>query len=84
VAGSGDFLRKVFSFVFAQSSREERVAAYLLREHARGRRASEILEDPYVRNRLSPDQQGRLLERPEIVHALGEHDLADARTALHG
>jgi hypothetical protein len=82
VADLGTFLRNPFSFLFTRPGREERVAAYLLREHAHGRRASEIMQDPFVRNRLTPDQQGRLLERPEVVHALGQQDLADARAAL--
>lgn len=70
--GIGDVLRSPFSFLFARSSKDERVAAYVVREHERGRPLSQILEDPYVRNRCTPQELGRLLERPEIVHALGE------------
>ena len=33
----GRFFRGVFSFTGAKSSQEERVAAYLIREHDRGR-----------------------------------------------
>ena len=43
---------------------------YVLREHERGRPLDEILQDRYVQNRLSPDQQKRLLDRPEIVGAV--------------
>ena len=50
-------LRGPFSFLFARSSTEDRVAAYVIREHARGRGLSEILGDRYVQNRLSPEQQ---------------------------
>jgi hypothetical protein len=32
-----------------------------------------------VTNRLSRDQQARLLERPDLIHVLGEHDVAAAR-----
>ena len=58
--------RNLFSFLFQRSSAEERVAAYVIREHDRGRDLAEILEDRYVQNRLSPDQRARLLDRPEI------------------
>ena len=53
------WLRNPFSFLFAKTSVEEQVVAYLTREHARGRRVSEILQDRYVQNRLTPQQQAR-------------------------
>lgn len=65
------FLRSPFSFLFAKSRTEEAVVAYLLREHGAGRRVDEILQDPYVRNRLSEQQQRRMLARPDVIHALG-------------
>ena len=58
---------------------EERIAAYVIREHERGRALHDILEDPYLRNRCTPEQLARLLDRPEIVHALGESTVAAAR-----
>jgi len=64
-------LRGPFSFLFAKSSVEEHVVAYLLREHGAGRRVEEVLQDPYVQNRLSPEQQRRMLARADVVHALG-------------
>jgi hypothetical protein len=70
------FLRNPFSFLFARSGKEERVAAYVVREHARGRPLRDILEDPYVRNRLTDTEVARLLDRPELVHAIGE-DMID-------
>ena len=78
------FLRNPFSFLFAKTSMEEQVIAYLTREHARGRRVSEILQDRYIQNRLTPQQQARLLERPEVIHALGEQDVETARQLLAG
>src|SRR6266545_4717842 len=56
-------LRSPFSFLFARSSTEERVAAYVIREHGRGRGLGEILEDRYVQNRLTPQQRARTLDR---------------------
>ena len=75
-------LRNPFSFLFARSSSEERVAAYVVREHERGRSLQEILEDPYVRNRLSPEQRARLLDRPDIIRAIGQDTVAAARDSL--
>jgi hypothetical protein len=65
------FLRNPFSFLFARSGKEERLAAYVIREHERGRPVAEILEDPYIRNRATPQEVDRILDRPEVIHALG-------------
>jgi len=66
------FLRNPFSFMFTRSGKEQRVAAYVIREHERGRPLHDILEDAYIRNRLTDSEVARLLDRPEVVHALGE------------
>jgi hypothetical protein len=71
IQSPGVALRDLFSFLFARSPSEERVATYVIREHQRGRALEEILQDRYVQNRLTPAQQARLLDRPEIVHAIG-------------
>ena len=68
------FLRNPFSFLFARSSTEEAVVAYLLREHGAGRRVDDILEDPYVKNRLSPEQTKRMLARADLIKALSDQD----------
>jgi hypothetical protein len=75
-------LRSPFSFLFARSSTEERVAAYVIREHGRGRSLAEILEDRYVQNRLTPQQRLRLLDRPELIQALGDETVEDTRREL--
>ena len=72
----------LLDFIFARGASEERVSAYLLREHAKGRSVSEILADRFVVNRLGVDQVGRLFERPEIVEALGESSIEQARADL--
>ena len=74
--------RSPFSFLFTRSSAEEQVVAYLTREHRRGRALAEILQDRYVQNRLSPQQQARLLDRPELVKVLGEQDIDAARSSI--
>jgi hypothetical protein len=55
----------------------------VIREHGRGRGLAEILEDKYVVNRLpSPAQRARLLDRPEILHAVGNETAEAAKVAV--
>jgi hypothetical protein len=42
----------------------------------------DILEDHYVTNRCTPEQIRRLLDRPDVLHALGENLVAEAKTQL--
>jgi hypothetical protein len=72
--------KNLFSFLFQRSSSEERVEMYVLREHRRGRALEEILQDRYVQNRLSHEQQMRLLDSPEIIQAFS----GDAREMARG
>jgi hypothetical protein len=61
------------------SSKEEALAAYIVREHRLGRSVEEILDDPYLKNRATEEQRVRLLERPEVIRAIGEDTAAMAR-----
>ena len=58
------------------------VAAYLIREHDRGRTLDEILQDRYIQNRLSPAQQKRLLDRPEIMEAISRDIIESAKASI--
>jgi hypothetical protein len=78
----GAFLRNPFSFLFSRTSQEDRLAAYVIREHDRGRALDEVMNDPYVRNRATPQQVARLLDRPDVIHALGEGAVSTARDRL--
>jgi len=71
-----DIVRNPFSFLFTRSSQEDRLAAYLIREHQRGRALDDILDDPYVRNRANPQEISRVLDRPEVIRAVGEGTVA--------
>jgi hypothetical protein len=71
-----------FAFLFVASRSEQNLAQYVLRECAHGRSLEEVLDDPYVRNRSTPEERARLLERPEVVAAIGERTLADLRLTL--
>jgi hypothetical protein len=77
-------LRSPFSFLFATRGAEERVAVYIVREHKRGRTLNDVLEDPYVRNRCTDQEIARVLERPEVVHALGDDIVAEHVQTLDG
>jgi hypothetical protein len=75
--GLGDFFRNLF----ARSTHDDRVSSYLIREHDRGRSLGEILEDPYVRNRTTPQERERLLDRPEVIRAIGEDVITQVRNS---
>lgn len=60
-------------------SKQDALAAYVIREHKQGRSLEEILEDPYLRNRASEEQRLRILERPDVIHAVGENTAAMAK-----
>jgi hypothetical protein len=76
------FARNPFSFLFSGSSKEERLAAYLIREHDRGRPLREIVDDPYIRNRATPNELARILDRPEVVEALGRAAVSETQQDL--
>jgi hypothetical protein len=75
-------LRNPFAALFSRSDQIDRLAAYVIREHDRGRPLAEILEDPYIRNRSTPEQRKRILDNPDVIRALGERTIEDAKQAL--
>jgi hypothetical protein len=77
-----DLFRSPFSFLSTRSSQEDRLATYVIREHDRGRGLDDILDDPYVVNRAQPQQIARVLDRPEVIHALGESAVAAQQQKL--
>ncbi len=80
--GLMDALKGAFSFLSSRSQSEERMAQYVIREHHRGRPLQEILADHYVENRCTPEQVRRLLDRPEVIHAIGADLVDDAKTSV--
>ena len=80
--GLVDAIKSAFSFLSSRSQSEERVAQYVIREHHRGRPLHDVLEDHYVTNRLSAEQIKRLLDRPDVLHSLGESLVNDTKNAL--
>jgi hypothetical protein len=84
VASLKSILSNPFSFLFATRGAEEQVAVYVVREHKRGRSLSDIVDDPYVRNRCTERDLARVLERPEIVQAFGDDIVAEQLQTLDG
>jgi hypothetical protein len=82
VARLSQFFRNPFSFLFERSSQEDRLAAYVMREHDRGRALEDILNDRYILNRTTPQQLARLLDNPDLVRALGSDTIESARTTM--
>ena len=76
------FFRGIFSFLGTRSSQEDRVAAYVIREHDRGRSLNHILDDPYVRNRCSESEVARVLDRPDVLRAIGDDLARSAKAGL--
>lgn len=78
----GDLFRNPFSFLFSRSGGDDRLATYVIREHNRGRPLEEILNDRYIVNRTTPSQRARLLDRPEVVRALGQGAVESAKASI--
>ena len=74
-----EIFRNPFAALFSRSDQVDRLSAYVIREHARGRSLSEILDDPYIRNRSTPEQRERLLDNPDVIRALGADTVAAAK-----
>jgi len=69
VSSITDHVRK-FLDDLATDAIEERVVEYLIREVQNGRKLTDALKDPYVRNRLSEDRLNKVMENPEVIGAL--------------
>jgi len=80
--GLVDAIKGAFSFLSSRTQTEERVAQYVIREHHRGRPLHDVLEDHYVTNRLSAEQIKRLLDRPDVLHALGETLVNETKSTI--
>ena len=82
MAKLSQLFRNPLSFLFERSSQEDRLAAYVIREHDRGRSLEEILNDRYILNRTTPQQLQRLLENPDVVRTLGQDTIESVRMTM--
>ena len=74
--------RNPLGFLFERSSQEDRLAAYVIREHDRGRSLDDILNDRYILNRTTPQQLQRLLDNPDVVRTLGHDTIESVRMTM--
>ena len=61
---------KQFIADLASDPIEERVVEYVIREVRNGRHLIEVMEDPFVRNRLNESKRAEVLENPEVIDAM--------------
>jgi|SoiMethySBSTD1v2_1073268.scaffolds.fasta_scaffold1140025_2 hypothetical protein len=61
---------------FGSSATEDALARHVITEFRRGRPLAEVLDDPYVTNRADAAARRRLLDRSDVVSAVGE-DIVD-------
>lgn len=80
--GLRNVIAGVFSFLGSSPKNEERMAQYLIREHRLGRPLAEIVQDHYVTNRCTPVQIARLLEREDVISAVGADTVAAMKHGL--
>jgi hypothetical protein len=70
VADSVDSKLRKFLEELAEDPLEEMVVEYVIREVRNGRRLAEVLQDPYVRNRLDEDRISKVMENPAVIDAV--------------
>ena len=61
---------KQFFDELTTDAEQERVIEYVIRELRKGRRLTEAVEDPFVRNRMNEEKRAQVFENPEIMDAL--------------
>ena len=65
-------------FVFGpRPFREQRIAAYVVREHRRGRSLAEILDDRHLRRLGTRELCWRVVTDPRTIARLGHDAIAD-------
>jgi hypothetical protein len=69
-------------FLVSRPQSEELTAEHVIREHHRGRAVAEILDDDCISSRCNTEQIARLLDLPELVHAVGEDTIAAHRVGV--
>jgi hypothetical protein len=70
VAETVDSKLRKFLEELAEDPLEEMVVEYVIREVRNGRRLSEVLHDPYVRNRLDDERITKVMENPAVIDAV--------------
>jgi hypothetical protein len=78
-------LKGPLGFLFPGSQKEDLAAEHIIREHHRGRSLEDILQDAYIKNQVNDERIiARVLEREDVIHAIGEDTIAAFRTPPAG
>jgi hypothetical protein len=77
--GIQDEVRKL---VNTESAKHKRLIEYVVRQLKSGRDLEQVLEDPYVVNRIGLVDRRALLEEPEVVEAASDDVLERMRAQL--
>lgn len=69
VGSINELIKKFFQDIAADPV-EGRVVEYVIREVRNGRHLMDVIEDPFVKNRLSEEKLRKVFENPEVIDAL--------------
>lgn len=72
----------IASLITDESAAHKRLIEYVTGQLSQGRRLSDVVEDPYVTNRLNPMERRALVEEPQIVAAAQNESLEELRAHL--
>ena len=73
---------EIAHLVGSESAKHKRLVEYVVGQAKGGRNLAEVLDDPYVTNRATATDRMRLMERREVIDAVGEDVLESLRTQL--
>lgn len=72
----------IHSMIADESAAHKRLVEYVTGQLSQGRSLSDVVEDPYVTNRLNPMERRALVEEPAIVAAAQNEALDELRARL--
>ena len=79
---------EIRKLVNTESAKHKRLIEYTERQLRTGRDLDDVLQDPYIVNRLTPVERLALLDEPEVIEAARDEVLermrADLRTMAGG
>ena len=73
---------EVRKLVNTESAKHKRLIEYVVRQLHSGRNLKQVLEDPYVVNRITLVERRALLEEPEVIEAASDDVLNTMRSQL--
>lgn len=72
----------IHSLITDESAAHKRLIEYVTGQLQQGRSLAEVMDDPYVTNRLNAMQRRALVEEPEVVEAAQGEALDELRAQL--